>query len=658
MHKAAIAAIVWFTTALAVSPAFAAGKVVAASDEWPLSDYGYQMAPDAERFALNLADFFTGGGRPGRFLVYSTNQGLTGDRLAATMRAAGHTWIVKSPIAVPNEDLSQYDAVFVGQNSFVADRLTDYVNAGGNVYVISGTGYGVADTQWNSFLKTFGLRFASRYNSVSGVTPIQSSHPLFAGVRSLLVIIGNSVEVDPTYSGGAIVATAGSNGLFGTFTAITLPMAIRSALCDDDVSLRRDSSGTLNVTVYGSDEAASSSIDDSSLRLLDVQANGGLLTGLLNAVQPLLCLDVLDGFAGDQQAFDAGNVAGSIWRDRGSSIVDGQVVLLTLSGRLKAQQGGTAIRAHDTVTLRTRATTTTTLTSNANPSLFGNPTFTAVVSSSAGVPPGSVTFSVDGGAGTTVPLSGSGQASLSVSALASGTHSVVATYTGAPGFVASTSSLSQSVPALACSAPMSIDAKFNGTSIPGGSYIWFNANLTAKGIPAAGATLIFENSTISFTADRLYTLPVPNAQIVFSPSAACATTTYDAASQSWKTTVPLAGSDEIFLSGVAFPVPASFALVLGKVTGPVTWTGTLATNTPGVSTTWKWSAAVYSQLGAGLNALGVKPAHTNTCSYQNSDHAGTPESLKSFVIGGAMGGGGANFTGGWSGTQSVKPTCQ
>src|SRR5947207_2905453 len=151
MLRAAMAVVVWLAMVLAVSPALAAGKVLVSNDEWPLSDYGYRLAPDAERFALNVADFFTGGGRPGRFLVYSTNWGLTGDRLAATMRGAGHAWTVKNPAAAPLEDFGQYDAVFVGQNSVSAQRLTDYVNGGGNVYVMSGTGYGVADTNWNAF---------------------------------------------------------------------------------------------------------------------------------------------------------------------------------------------------------------------------------------------------------------------------------------------------------------------------------------------------------------------------------------------------------------------------------------------------------------------------------------------------------------------------
>jgi hypothetical protein len=49
----------------------------------------------------------------------------------------------------------------------------------------------------------------------------------------------------------------------------------------------------------------------------------------------------------------------------------------------------------------------------------------------------------------------------------------------------------------------------------------------------------------------------------------------------------------------------------------------------------------------------VKPVDDNKASaYQNSDHAGTPEAYRSSVVGGAMGGGGANYTGGDSGTAS------
>lgn len=40
--------------------------------------------------------------------------------------------------------------------------------------------------------------------------------------------------------------------------------------------------------------------------------------------------------------------------------------------------------------------------------------------------------------------------------------------------------------------------------------------------------------------------------------------------------------------------------------------------------------------------------------FPNSDHAGTPECWKSFVVGGAHGGGGSTFTGSYSGTLTER----
>jgi hypothetical protein len=213
-----------------------------------------------------------------------------------------------------------------------------------------------------------------------------------------------------------------------------------------------------------------------------------------------------------------------------------------------------------------------------------------------------------------------------------------------------------------CPSTSTNNSNFNGTPIEPGSFIWFNANFTASGIPSTGATITLTSSTINFMADQTYTVSAPNAQITFDPSAACASTVFDTASNTWTTTVPLAGSDEIFLSGVAFPVPASFASAYGRVQGPVTWQGAFSADTAGISIAWKWGAAVYTAFGQNYNTLAIKPTHTRSCLYNNSDHAGTPEGVdtnsgrlfKSFVVGGARGGGGSNWTGSWSSTQGVS----
>src|SRR5207302_4755366 len=92
--------------------------------------------------------------------------------------------------------------------------------------------------------------------------------------------------------------------------------------------------------------------------------------------------------------------------------------------------------------------TTTSLASSQSPSIYGQSvTFTAIVSSLAsGTPTGSVDF-IDTTANADlgiVNLSG-GAAMLSTSALAVGTHVISASYSGAPAFVASSGTLTETV---------------------------------------------------------------------------------------------------------------------------------------------------------------------------------------------------------------------
>ena len=93
------------------------------------------------------------------------------------------------------------------------------------------------------------------------------------------------------------------------------------------------------------------------------------------------------------------------------------------------------------------ASSTTVLTSSLNPSTYGqNVTFTATVSSSAGVPDGSVTFQQNGTAIGTVNLDTNGVATLNYSSLSVGTHNIIAKYSGSTDYNKSTSAtLSQVV---------------------------------------------------------------------------------------------------------------------------------------------------------------------------------------------------------------------
>jgi hypothetical protein len=164
-------------------------------------------------------------------------------------------------------------------------------------------------------------------------------------------------------------------------------------------------------------------------------------------------------------------------------------------------------------------------------------------------------------------------------------------------------------------------------------------------------TVRCDNASIQFTAaGTSYLLSVPSGSVTFSPTATTATTVFDVPTNTWQTTVPAHLGGNTFLTGLSFPVASN---IPGGV-NPVTWTCQLSSDTPGIGISWQWAAAVYTSFSTTNAALGVKPVDDNHASvYSNSDHAGTPENFKAFVIGGARGGGGSNFTGSYSGTRSA-----
>ena len=113
----------------------------------------------------------------------------------------------------------------------------------------------------------------------------------------------------------------------------------------------------------------------------------------------------------------------------------------------------------------------------------------------------------------------------------------------------------------------------------------------------------------------------------------------------WTTTInPDFVSDENFFVGAAIPVDATIA---GG--GQATIRFTTQTNNTGLSFSWKWSAAVYTYWPADWNPAMIQPYHGN------GQHADTPDNtqIQKSLIQGPRGGGGSNFTGSWSATNSV-----
>lgn len=198
-----------------------------------------------------------------------------------------------------------------------------------------------------------------------------------------------------------------------------------------------------------------------------------------------------------------------------------------------------------------------------------------------------------------------------------------------------------------------INCNFNGTAIAAGDDIWFSSVAKVQGVHNSPVNIWVSNQTITFTANgTTYTVDAPNTILTLTPGATTATTTYVSGVDAWDINVPAQFSGNTFLGG------AVFQAVNGLPGGikNVQWQGSYSTDTAGISVNWQWAGAVYTNFSTNLNTINPKAVDDNHFGpYANSDHAGTPESYKAFVTGGATGGGGSNWTGSYSSTATVNP---
>lgn len=224
MRKILLCSTLAFLATLALSPNAEAGKIVVNNDEWTLSNTGFAQAPDASTFATNIADWFTDGSL-GTFHAHSTNSGLTDSSLASAISGDGHTWTTGLLPTFDLPTLLQFDGIFLGGDTVDNQVLIDYVNAGGNVYLMGGAGDAVAEAQsWNPFLNEFGLGFSSPYNGVGGNVNIASSHPIFQGVDALYQFNGSPiVDLDLNDPTAEILVNHPTGGLYAVYEMERVP---------------------------------------------------------------------------------------------------------------------------------------------------------------------------------------------------------------------------------------------------------------------------------------------------------------------------------------------------------------------------------------------------------------------------------------------------
>ena len=161
-----------------------------------------------------------------------------------------------------------------------------------------------------------------------------------------------------------------------------------------------------------------------------------------------------------------------------------------------------------------KVSTTTSLTSSANPSNFNQAvTFTATVSAvapGAGTPTGNVTFSDGSTSLGTTTLDSTGIASFATSSLAAGTHTISASYAGDSNFNASNSSLSQIVNKTAATVTLNSSAN---PSVFGQSVTFTIIVTAASGPGTPTGTVVLQDGS-----GTMSTLNLVNGQTTFTTS--------------------------------------------------------------------------------------------------------------------------------------------
>jgi hypothetical protein len=219
-------------SALALASMAQANRIVVNGDEWTFANFsynapgsGYTAPNDGARFAINVADWLTAGSAGKSVLNLSQNAALVNVGFQSSLMSAGYSVTLGSGAPVTLPGLLAYDAIFLGENAVSTSVLIDYVNAGGNVYLMGGVGVSGEDAIWDPFLNAFGLDFGEGYNGIGSPyspanmsLPISGSHPILAGVDHLQMGNGNTIyDINASDARGQIVASYNGFGILAVY---------------------------------------------------------------------------------------------------------------------------------------------------------------------------------------------------------------------------------------------------------------------------------------------------------------------------------------------------------------------------------------------------------------------------------------------------------
>jgi hypothetical protein len=226
--KVSVFAVLLFGTATSLS---AQGRVVVSHDEWFTGDCCF--GSDETQFVANTLGWF-GVGSGDSVLLYSDNPFLTNASFQSWLNGQGIALTVNAGAA----SFAGYDAVFTAGNSNLSATgaaLASYVQGGGSVLAIGGTGAGGAAFEAaynNAFLGVFGIMMQDVYNGVGGdvsTAAFASQGPfggiLFDGVSHVYANNGNnlmSVAAVPNVTSQVFVTPLDQ----GVFAAVEVGTAV------------------------------------------------------------------------------------------------------------------------------------------------------------------------------------------------------------------------------------------------------------------------------------------------------------------------------------------------------------------------------------------------------------------------------------------------
>ena len=310
----------------------------------------------------------------------------------------------------------------------------------------------------------WGCNYYCYFNApkTSSNTPVQVSN--LSGVTAIVAEFEDSLAL--TSDGAVLGWGAGSSGQLGNCTNSDSVTPVRVGNLSGAVAIAGFEDYTLALTLASSNQGLCISAPPNST----LQVGQTVSFGVTSSGSPTPSLIVNGTLPGGLTFFDNGNGTGMLSRTVAAGTVGTYDVTFT------AQNGVVPNGTQATVLTVIQAGTTTALTASPSPATSSQTvTLTATVAAVApgsGTPTGTVTF-LDGATVLgSVSLDSAGTAVFSTSSLASGTHTLTASYGGDANFTASTSTtVSLDVQA----APQSGQA--NGNVWAWGQYGWANGYL-------------------------------------------------------------------------------------------------------------------------------------------------------------------------------------